>query len=449
MRRFFEKYAGLKIAILALLVGSFFVSATLTMQPKKAEAICCSDCCICILDTITTDLTEWLRDWIEINIHFFIELFLHRLLWWDLTYWQQYMLPMFVQAGNQVAASGTQQVMAIGQFFDAREQMERQRTLQVLHAKANRDYHPSKGMCEFGTRMKSLAATERKGELSSLLLSERSLDRLLGNKDTGVAWGERGDVTIRLANFRTKFCDQFDNNNSLALVCPTTAYTANPNIPSVAVKDRFNKDIDYQRTLDNPLTIGVDFTDFGPATEGEEEIMALQNNLYGYNGFNRADYKKLRNGANLNDLQKAYLDMRSVVAKTKVAENSFNALVALKGEGTVGSKEFLEAYLYELGMDPFETNEFLGQNPSYHAQMEILTKTAYQSPLFYTNLYDKEANVQRKGVAMQAIGLIQKFDLLKSNLRTEASLSILLELAVEQLQQQVEDNIRAFGSMSE
>ena len=73
--------------------------------------------------------------------------------------------------------------------------------------------------------------------------------------------------------------------------------------------------------------------------------------------------------------------------------------------------------------------------------MEILTKKAYQDPRFYTNLYDKPANVERKGAAIQAIGLIQKFDMLKSYLRTEASLSILLELAVEELQDEIEDAI--------
>jgi len=62
--------------------------------------------------------------------------------------------------------------------------------------------------------------------------------------------------------------------------------------------------------------------------------------------------------------------------------------------------------------------------------MELLTKKIYQNPDFYTNLYDKPANVSRKGVAMQAIGLMQKFDMLKSTLRKEASLSVLLELAV-------------------
>ena len=73
--------------------------------------------------------------------------------------------------------------------------------------------------------------------------------------------------------------------------------------------------------------------------------------------------------------------------------------------------------------------------------MEVLTKKIYQNPDFYTNLYDKPANVERKGVALQAIGLMQKFDLFKSYLRNEASLSILLELAVMDLQEEVENEI--------
>jgi hypothetical protein len=77
--------------------------------------------------------------------------------------------------------------------------------------------------------------------------------------------------------------------------------------------------------------------------------------------------------------------------------------------------------------------------PSYYAQMEVLTKKIYQNPDFYTNLYDKPANVERKEVAMQAIGLMQKFDLFKSYLRTEASLSVLLETSIQDLQDKVQD----------
>jgi len=87
----------------------------------------------------------------------------------------------------------------------------------------------------------------------------------------------------------------------------------------------------------------------------------------------------------------------------------------------------------------------IDDNPSYYAQMEILTKKLYQNPNFYTNLYDTPANVERKTVALQAIKLMQKFDMLKSHLRGEANVSILLEMAVEQLQREVEDQIQALG----
>ena len=161
--------------------------------------------------------------------------------------------------------------------------------------------------------------------------------------------------------------------------------------------------------------------------------------------------------AKRNRTAEAYMELRSTVAKSSVAENSFNAILALKSEGTNGAYSFLEAYLEELGVDDAdgdgnvsdEIQDMLGQNPSYYAQMEILTKKAYQSAKFYTNLYDKPANVKRKEVAMQAIGLIQKFDLLKSYLRTESSLSVLLELSVSKIQDEVEDAISRYQVGSE
>ncbi len=432
MKRFFRKYIGLKIAFCAVLF------AMLTVSPKNAEAICCSGC-NCTSETLSADSSGWVQDLVEINFHLTFELeLMHQLIWFDFTYWQQYMLPLFIQMGNQLGGVGTQQVMMIGMFIDAKEQMETQRLLQELHARANKDYQPSIGMCEFGTRIKSLAASERLGEMNALILSERSLDRFLGNSGTGGSGGSKADVTIRLDAFKDKFCDSFDNNNSLSFICLKTA-------PTAADKSRLNKDIDFQRTFEDPWTIDVNMTVGGTASELEEEIFALSNNLYGFDSFNTADTDALQNKARVSDIQKAYLDMRAVVAKTKVAENSFNAIIAMKTEGTVGSKEFIVSYLEELGMPPGDINTFVGENPSYHAQMEVLTKKAYQSPLFYTNLYDKPANVERKGVAMQAIGLMQKFDLFKSNLRTEASLSVLLELSVEQLQRKVEDDLRSLN----
>ncbi len=448
MIKLFKKYTGFKITILFTLIVLLFAGATMTVQPKKSEAICCDSCCMC-LGEIGTDISNWAQDWVKINLHFYIYLEIHRIRFFDFNFWQLKMLPLFIQIGTQLAAVGMEQVMAIGMFFDAKEQIERQRLLQELHTKANKDYFPSIGMCEFGTRIKSLAASERKGEMNSLILSERSLDRFLGNKDTGAAHGQKGDIAIRLDAFQSNYCDKYDNNNGLSLICPASTSSA-----SIAARDRFNKDIDYQRTIADPWTISFDFTAGGTPSHSDEEILAMSNNLYGFNSFDRVDYKKVANtGRDVSDLQKAYMNMRSVVAKTKVAENSFNALMALKGEGTTGSREFIKAYLVELGIpdesevtgSPEDVDDLIGDNPSYYAQMEVLTKKAYQSPIFYTNLYDKPANIERKGVALQAIGLIQKFDLLKSYLRTEASLSILLELSIDNLQREVEDNIQAIS----
>ncbi len=435
-----NKYKTLKIVlIIALFISA--MASVISIPTKPAYAICCEDCCTCIIETISEDFPDWIMTALEINIYIWIKLLIHQFVWFDMVYWEQNVLPVFMIMGNQLAAVGTMQVMIIGQFIDAKEQLETQRLLQELHAKASKEYHPSIGMCEFGTRMISLASSERKSEANALILSERSSDRLLGNANTGARAGSKDDIIIRLNHFQKEFCDVFDNGSSLRFLCPTLS----PPLTG-AVKNRFNRDIDYQKTIQNPWTINFDLTSGGTPSENDEEVVALANNLYGYDTFIRSDFQSLANNPKneISNAQQAYLDMRSVVAKTKVAENSFNALVAMKGEGTAGSRAFIDAYLEELGMPTAEIAELLGTNPSYNAQMEILTKKAYQTPIFYTNLYDKPANVARKGVAMQAIGLIQKFDLLKSNLRTEASLSVLLEISIIQLQREVEDNIKAF-----
>jgi hypothetical protein len=442
MGRIFNKMLRSK-TIKIILILMVFVSSSMTINTRPAQAQCCGSCSSCASGTFFKDLSEWPQTEVQITVYIYIQLLLHQLIWFDWVYWQQHMLPLFMHIGNHLAGVGAFQVMIIGQFIDAQQQLEAQRDLQVMHARANKDYHPSKGMCEFATRIQSLGASERKGEANALILSERSSDRLLGNINTGAWSGTKGDVAIRLDMFQRAFCDTFDNNNGLMFMCPSTSTSA-------AYNDRRNKDIDYQRTIVDPWTVSFDLTASTTQSKGDEEVIAMANNLYGFEAFERIDHLAMLNSPSdtSTEAQQAYLNLRAAVAKTKVAENSFNALMAMKGEGTAGSRDYLEAYLQELGVPAAEVREYVGNNPSYNAQMEVLTKKAYQSPTFYTNLYDKPANVERKGVAMQAIGLIQKFDLLKSYLRTEASLSVLLELSVLQLQRQVESNIQAFDEQS-
>ncbi|HEY8190408.1 MAG TPA: hypothetical protein VIF12_06955, partial [Micavibrio sp.] len=136
--------------------------------------------------------------------------------------------------------------------------------------------------------------------------------------------------------------------------------------------------------------------------------------------------------------QQIYMDMRSIAAKRSVAEQSFQAITAMKSRGATNAAEtakYLRGALRELGVpSDAEADSILGGDPSYYAQMEVLTKKIFQRPQFFSDLYDKPANVARKGVAIQAISLMQSQDMYKYDLRTEALLAVLLELQVSKAQ---------------
>ncbi len=438
--------------------------------PQRAEA-----CCSCHETVINASMINWLgmgnqSTFFRIIDHVFSELAAQRI-WWGTILWEDNILPAMMLMAEQFTVVAMQQTQIYGTFLDAKHQMETQQLLQKIRVQAHKDYHPSTGMCEFGSTVKSLAASERKAEYNAIILSQRSQDRALGNANTAAATGPSGDRKSRIEQFSDTYCDSRDNNNGLGLLCSDIDTIGTTQEQRMQRRLRSNKDIDFVRTLEVPWSLEVDFTD-NDLKDDEEDIMALANNLYGHQAFLRIPPASLQHtGNNLNPMQRAYMDMRSILAKRSVAENSFNSIVAMKSEGAPGSKDFLKAVLKELGFDggpdedcidgvtdgvscdpndiigPFGGDEtqdiqrLLGDNPSYYAQMEILTKKIFQNPDFYTNLYDKPANVERKGVALQAIGLMQKFDLFKSYLRSEANLSVLLELAVSDLQDEVENQI--------
>ena len=85
----------------------------------------------------------------------------------------------------------------------------------------------------------------------------------------------------------------------------------------------------------------------------------------------------------------------------------------------------------------------LGSNPSYDAQMEILTKRLYQDPSFYVNLMDTPANVERQYAALQAFGLMQRRDIFETVLRSEMLLSTILEIEISDYQDEVQSQQNA------
>ena len=252
--------------------------------------------------------------------------------------WEDNILPALMMMADQLSAVAMQQVQIIGSFLDAKQQMQAQQVLQKMNARAHKDYHPSVGMCQFGTGAKSLAASERNAEFNAVVMSQRSQDRALGNAFSAAAAGEAADKESRIKQFREKFCDPADNNNGLSYLCDHDQNAGEPTGPKGATNPaRINKDIDYVGTVDFPWTLNINFTDNKP-TDNEEETLALASNLYGHYIFSRPPPGSLKPDtdptAPIPNMQQLYMDIRALLAKQSVAENSFNAITAMKSSGT-------------------------------------------------------------------------------------------------------------------
>jgi len=341
---------------------------------------------------------------------------------------------------SQLVAIGVQQVQVIGTFFDAKHQLETQRLFQELKARAHKDYQPSKNLCEVGTVIRSLGASSRNSDLVAVALSKRSTDRQLLTKDT--VGGDKGiisDQESRLVQFIKKYCNKKDNAGNLDLLCKKGGSN----------EELYNRDVNYTATIDSPLTLDLDFSQQGSdTTEDEYAIFALTANLFSHSlfpfvkpqHFMTPDGKPSYEAAAV-----AYMDARALMAKRSVASNSIASIAALKAKGDKEAQPFIYALMKEMGGDQMtatEIKKYLGEQPSYFAQMEVLTKKLYQTPEFYADLYDKPANVLRKDVAIQAATLMQKRDLYRSYLRSEMVLAVMLEAALDKEQRRLTDEVQ-------
>lgn len=345
---------------------------------------------------------------------------------------------------EQLSAVMMQQAQIIGAFFDAKFQLESQRKIHELMARAHKDYHPSEQICRFGTFVKSLAHSERAFELDMRALNRALLNQTLAVQHDSATEGLTSEFKSRLEQFRTKYCNPRDNNDGLDLMCPALV-GATP-----AQRARFNKDVDYFRTVDSKLTLDSNFAD-NTITNDEEDIFALAVNLYAPDVFEAIEYE------DAGESVRSHYNTRSYAAKIAAAHNSFVNIVGMKTSAPPGQATpavgawppnivpppvvtypedtgwtFMKAFIRELGtLTDAEIHEYLGERPSYYAQMEVLTKKIYQSPHFFTNLYDKPANVDRIGAAIDAIGIMNTRDRFDSSLRREMLTSLLVEQALQ------------------
>lgn len=417
-----------------LVLACLFASIMFQTQPVRAS---CSGC--------NSGEVRIAKDWLEdahekgtafINKHTNKE-FKKQQEYLVVTAYGQYIMPALQAFSKQMTSIAMQQLTMIGAFFDAKQQLETQLLYQELQVQAHKDYQPSADFCYFGTNVRSLAASEQISNFNALALNARQMKRHLGTGTVGSDPSE--DKASRWKQFKTTYCDVRDNawplEDGETDYKKTGLYAACDSGP--ADKTHINNDIDYTRLIDQPRTIDVAFYQEKPApTPAEEDVMALGNNLFGHDIQSRFTDISLGNLEN----QKVYMGLRSIQAKRNVAENSFNAIVGLKSSGSKAdpnassqpeTRKFLAAVMKELGVPEDEIYGLIGDDPSYYAQLEILAKKIYQTPNFFADLYDKPANVERKGVALKAIELMLDRAIYESQIRQEMVTSVLLSSKIE------------------
>ncbi len=387
--------------------------------PADTSAVTCTPSCVaCISCTITIPLNHVTIK--EENGRHFRD---HHV-WMIDTFFTEHVRFAMALMTNQMTTVAMQQVKIIGTFFDAKHQLETQRLFQQLMAEAHKDYQPSEGMCDIGTNTRGLIASERKTNLTQQALANRVMARQLRSGEN-LTMEDNSDLYSRLGVFKEHFCYQGDNSNNLRTLC----------IDGSAPRELRNKDVNFTRTIDSNLTLDIDFSKdsgvFSPDLSPDEiATFALMTNLFANDVLQSVGNRVLATGAgDPRATAYKYMALRAVAAKRSVAQNSMSAIIAERaaGDKAIEYAPFLKSTILELGVPEEEIEFIVGTDPSYFAQMEVLTKKLYQNPVFYTELYDKPANVLRKRASIRAISLMQDRDHFKSLLRSEAVLSVILE----------------------
>jgi hypothetical protein len=316
-----------------------------------------------------------------------------------------------------------------GTFMDASTLVDTQRDVQVLSTKTLQNYTPSEQICRFGTLSRSLSASEARVDANKLVLSEVGLSRNLGTMSNIASAGRGLDNESRIRMFVEKFCDLNDSNSGLTEICQIATPVADLN---------HNRDVDFNRTLDDKLTINADFTN-ATWTQEESNTIGLAHYLYGHRQpAKRISYSELNESSGTAGL---YSEYRSVTARRAAAQNSYNTLAAMKAAGSGASDDYMRAVLTQLGLPTADANRYLqaqnstdpAVNASYYAQMDILAKKLYQDPAFFAGLMDSKTNVRRTSAAIQGVGLMQGRDMYRSMERSEMLLGLLVQLEARKM----------------
>lgn len=339
---------------------------------------------------------------------------------------------------RQLTASAIISTSMIGSFFDAKHQMEVQTLMDKFYVEAERSYRPSVPLCKFGTVRRGLISSDFRSTSNTSVLAKGAIDRDMRNIARFSFDAGQMDMA-RVVQFKNRYCNPDNLDGTLGGI---PAQGTNPAVegicpPGASSPDKHDLDINYTRMLDNNLTLDINFTD-NVQTDDEIDVHALMSNLYSYDTFPVLSVNYLRDPGNYDTIMK----MRSVNAARSLARNSFVHIVGNKALGTGVADSFIRDMMRAMGYNDAALDDLIGDDPSYEAQMEFITKKIFQQPNFIVSLIDTPENVKRQENAILASKLMLDRDIVQALHRREILISAILNELLKDEEDFLQKNLR-------
>lgn len=323
-------------------------------------------------------------------------------------------------------------------YLDGVNLMTAIRKISMSEVNTLKDYAPSTAVCKFGTLAGSTSGAEETAKSNKMVFQE-----MLGNLEnqrSGTLYSSPASgINATIQEFKDKYCNNVDNGTFLKDYCEGGG------------DGMYNRDVDFTRVFEYPWTFQGDFT--GMSGDAKNLLALFKNLSYIPPAFieNEDELQSM-------DGTKAQ-DRHALNALRSVANNSYASLAGLKIRSGTSRGDFMLKMLQKIGLSEQDSVKVLydrtywdknkpppGAQPSYYAQMEILTKKIFQDPSFYADLYDSPQNVDRQKVAITAISLQQDRDFLESLRRREMLLSALVETRLREAGMTANTTINATNS---
>ena len=427
-KRPFYGLRSLKRAVYVLLfVLTLTFSSSYTV--KQAEARCCVCCPQPVLSGYHIATT------LAVTVAYDVAFRMLRDQLLSVEWWRLGVEPLAKTMALELSTHAAVQLSQIGAFMDGRNIAGAQLDMQILNAKSIKRHIPSVSMCKFASLNKSIAKADTRANMVQAVLSEFSMKRVLGEGQT-IGALKSTDTSSRIKLALERHCSPQEFGGEMDFVCPA----------GTGANGYTYKDINYTEAVEVPKTINfsVDGEVTIPANSDEiTNVLAMKQFLYNAETPSRIGVRRLAHNYDSN--QGKYLKWRGTVAKRSVAENSFDTLIGMKATSGVAADNQYRAHLATLGVSAAEIDLMSKAAPSYWAQMEHLTKTLYQTPEFYANLYDNPGNVMRQSASMEAISLMQMRDYYESLIRSEMALALLLDGEVAKEQDALNNALSKWG----